>query len=144
MSRVLTATHGANTYGIPVALTSRAVAVPILFANSGSLIQTVRTSCFSFNFSTSLSTLQVNTITLHNKKKKNKNKKQVRLPGSSKPDIVWKDCCFIDIVVPMNGVNSIYHWNLQPSGQSTLLEVVHHINPSLRRGLWSRNTPSTT
>jgi hypothetical protein len=36
---VLTATHGANIYGMPVARTSRAVASPILLARSGSLIQ---------------------------------------------------------------------------------------------------------
>ena len=35
---VLTAMHGAKVYGMPVARTSRAVASPILFARSGSLI----------------------------------------------------------------------------------------------------------
>jgi hypothetical protein len=38
---VLTATHGAKAYGMPVARTSRAVASPILLARSGSLINKV-------------------------------------------------------------------------------------------------------
>jgi len=35
---LFTAIHGAKTYGIPVALTSRAVASPIFFISTGSLI----------------------------------------------------------------------------------------------------------
>lgn len=36
--RLHTAIHGANAYGMPVALTSSAVAAPILFTRSGSLV----------------------------------------------------------------------------------------------------------
>ena len=38
---VLTATHGAKIYGMPVARTSSAVASPILLARSGSLIKKI-------------------------------------------------------------------------------------------------------
>ena len=68
----------------------------------------------------------------------------VYLPGNSQPNIVRKDGCLVDIIVAMNCIYAINHWNPEARRQRSILDSIHHLDPSLSRCICGWNTLSPT
>lgn len=66
------------------------------------------------------------------------------LPGSSKANVMGENSSIIDIVVAMNSINAIDHWNPQTTGKRPPLKIIYHIDPICSTGLRKRRASPTT
>jgi hypothetical protein len=127
---MLTAMHGANAYWMPVALTSSAVAAPILFTRLGSLhgavVQGIRQSTYATQDGLGNASWSW----------------RMRLPGGSETDVVGEDGGTVHVVVAVHGVDAVDHRDAEARGQARPLEVADHGDPLRRRGLLPRHAPA--
>lgn len=65
------------------------------------------------------------------------------MPSCSKPNIVGKYCSIVYIVMSMDSINAINHWNAQTAGQRPILKPIYHINPILSSSLRKWRTSTT-
>lgn len=72
---------------------------------------------------------------MHNLNGKLQYKLESYLPGSSKANIMGENSSIIDIVVAMNSINAIDHWDPQTTGKRPLLKIIYHIDPICGTGL---------